>query len=105
MIDSSMMMYDPLKGSSVDNDTVGEIVSEYKTLDANGPHYSVPELPRPVRLRYNQSLELEALKLLYDMPEVGFSNATVPTAFIRQGFNDLSKLGCRPYRLETHVAR
>jgi hypothetical protein len=90
MIDSSMMMYDPLKGSSVDNDTVGEIVSEYKTLDANGPHYSVPELPRPVRLRYNQSLELEALKLLYDMPEVGFSNATIPTAFIRQGFNDLS---------------
>ena len=73
------MEYDLRKRSSVDNNAVVEIVSEYGSLDA------WPGLPRPVRSRVNLTLESA-----FKSPDVGISNATVPTGFIRQGFSDLS---------------
>ncbi|RYN47045.1 hypothetical protein AA0118_g12286 [Alternaria tenuissima] len=74
--------YDLRKRSSVDNNTVVEIVSEYGSPDA------LPGLPRPVRSRVNLTLESA-----FKSPDVGISNATVPTGFIRQGFNELSFRG------------
>jgi hypothetical protein len=71
--------YDLRKRSSVDNNTAVEIVSEYGSPKAQAG------LPRPVRSRVNFTLESA-----FKSPDVGISNATVPTGFVRQGFNNLS---------------